>query len=111
MTGEREDGRDVRSKQDRPAGPPAHPPAVVVVYVQPRAARTEVAGRHGDAVKIRVQAPPVDGAANVELVRFLAERLGVPKRAVTIVGGARGRLKRVAIEAGPADPVATLLGE
>ena len=67
------------------------------IYVQPRAARTEVAGQHGEAIKIRVAAPPVDGAANEELVRFLAERLGTPRSAVTIVSGATSRTKRVRI--------------
>jgi hypothetical protein len=52
---------------------------------------------HGDAVKIRLAAPPVDGAANEELVRFLAERLGLPRSAVTIATGARGRRKIVRI--------------
>ena len=64
---------------------PASSPVVLAVHVQPRAPRTEVVGRYGDALKIRVHAPPVDGAANAELVRFLAERLGVPRSAVTIV--------------------------
>jgi len=67
------------------------------VHVVPRAARTEVMGRHGDAVKIRLAAPPVDGAANAELVRFLAERLGVARGAVTVQAGASSRRKTVAI--------------
>ncbi len=71
--------------------------ASLVVHVVPRARVTEVAGRHGDAVKIRLAAPPVDGAANAELCRFLAERLGVPDGAVTIASGATGRRKRVVI--------------
>ncbi len=79
------------------------------VHVQPRAARTEAVGRYGDALKIRVHAPPVDGAANAELVRFLADRLGVPQNAVTILSGAGSRRKRVAIDGGPADPVTVLL--
>ncbi|HEX9729356.1 MAG TPA: DUF167 domain-containing protein [Gemmatimonadales bacterium] len=70
----------------------------MAIYVQPRAARTEVAGRHGDALKIRVKAPPVDGAANDELVRFLAKRLGVSRGAVQIIAGATGRAKRVAVD-------------
>jgi uncharacterized protein (TIGR00251 family) len=45
---------------------------VLVLHVQPGAKRTEVAGVHGDALKIRLAAPPVDGKANAELVRFLA---------------------------------------
>lgn len=68
------------------------------MHVVPRARVTEVAGRHGDAVRIRLAAPPVEGAANAELVRFLAERLGVPRGAVTIVRGVTARRKTVSIE-------------
>jgi uncharacterized protein (TIGR00251 family) len=68
------------------------------VRVQPRASRTEVAGTHGDAIKIRLAAPPVEGAANAELVAFLAKQLGVPRSAVRIVKGERGRNKVVEIE-------------
>jgi uncharacterized protein len=68
------------------------------VRVQPRASRTEVAGKHGDALRIRLAAPPVDGAANEALVRFLAERLGVPRSAVRIEAGAGGRSKVVTVE-------------
>jgi uncharacterized protein (TIGR00251 family) len=82
---------------------------VLVVHVQPRAARTEVVGRHGDAIKIRLQAPPVDGAANAELVRFLADRLGVARRSIRVVAGETARRKRVEVlDAGP-DPAARLL--
>ena len=70
----------------------------VALHVVPRARATAVAGLHGDAVKIRVAAPPVDGAANAELVRFLAAQLNVPAARVTIVGGASGRRKTVAVE-------------
>ena len=63
-----------------------------------RARETAVAGRHGDALKIRLAAPPVDGAANTELVRFLAERLNVPRGAITIAAGHTGRRKTVRIE-------------
>ena len=79
--------------------------ATLVVHVVPRARRTEVSGRHGDVIKIRLAAPPVDGAANAELVRFLAERLGVPHAAVAIVRGAAARRKTVEI-AGVATDVA-----
>jgi uncharacterized protein (TIGR00251 family) len=67
------------------------------VWIQPRASRTEIVGQHGDAVKIRVAAPPVDGAANDELVRFLAGQYGVPRSAVTITSGATGRRKTIVI--------------
>ena len=69
----------------------------LTLHVQPRASRTELAGRHGDALKVRIAAPPVDGAANAELVRFLAELLGVAKSAVEIVSGESGRRKVVAV--------------
>jgi uncharacterized protein (TIGR00251 family) len=69
----------------------------ILVHVQPRAKRTEVVGWHGDAVKIRLAAPPVAGAANAELVRFLADRLDVPRASVTLVAGAAGRRKRVTV--------------
>ena len=68
------------------------------VHVQPRASRTEVAGVHGAALKVRLHAPPVDGAANEELVKFLARSLGVARRAVRIVAGQTSRSKVVEIE-------------
>ena len=67
-------------------------------HVQPRASRTEISGRHGNAFKVRLAAPPVDGAANDLLLRFIAERLGVPLRAVTLVRGATSREKTVTVE-------------
>jgi uncharacterized protein (TIGR00251 family) len=72
--------------------------ASIVVHVVPRARATEVVGRYGDAIRIRLAAPPVDGAANEELVRFLAERLDVPRGAVAIVRGAVARRKTVAVD-------------
>lgn len=72
------------------------------VRVQPRAAKTGIVGEHGGALRIRVAAPPVDGAANEALVRFLADRLGVSRSAVSITGGASGRSKLVRI--GGIDP-------
>jgi uncharacterized protein len=69
-----------------------------VIHVVPRASQTEVAGKHGDAVRIRVSAPPVNGAANDELVRFIARRLGVSRASVTIAHGNAGRRKTVTIE-------------
>lgn len=65
------------------------------LHIQPGAKKTEVAGLHGDALKIRLAAPPVDGKANACLVEFLAAHLGLPKSAVTIVGGETSRAKRV----------------
>lgn len=68
---------------------------ILNIRVIPRAKRSEVAGTRGDAWLVRLQAPPVDGAANEELIALLAKLLGVPRRAVTIVGGERSREKRV----------------
>jgi uncharacterized protein (TIGR00251 family) len=69
----------------------------LTLHVQPRASRTEVAGRHGDALKVRLAAPPVDGAANDALLRFLADTLGVPRSGVTLVGGTSSRRKVVLV--------------
>lgn len=65
------------------------------VHAQPGAKRTETAGLHGDALKVRLHAPPVDGRANDELVRFLAGALGCRRSEVTIVAGAASRDKTV----------------
>ena len=84
--------------------------ARLVLHVQPRASATEIAGRHGDAVKVRLAAPPVDGAANEELVRFLAERLGVSRRAIHLAAGRTGRRKIVDVDGLSDDEAARRLG-
>jgi uncharacterized protein (TIGR00251 family) len=68
------------------------------VRAQPRASRTEAVGVLGDAIKIRIAAPPVDDAANDELVRYIAKAAGVSRSAVRLVAGATGRNKIVEIE-------------
>tara|TARA_B100001250_G_scaffold411750_2_gene441133 strand:+ start:1941 stop:2246 length:306 start_codon:yes stop_codon:yes gene_type:complete len=67
-------------------------------HLQPGASRSEWSGAHGDAIKIRIKAPPVDGKANAELIRFLAAEFSVSKRAVSILSGELNRRKRVSIE-------------
>jgi uncharacterized protein (TIGR00251 family) len=67
------------------------------VRVIPRARKTECAGFRDDVLVVRVAAPPVEGAANDALIAFFASALHVPRRAVHIVSGDRGRQKRVAI--------------
>lgn len=67
------------------------------VHAVPGARRSEAAGTHGGALRIRLAAPPVDGKANTELIRFLAEVLGIPRSNVTIEAGHRGRRKRVRV--------------
>ena len=74
------------------------------LHVQPGAKRTGAAGEHGGALRIRLAAPPVDGRANAELVRFLADAFGVPQRQVTIVRGEASRQKSVRIDAPAARP-------
>jgi uncharacterized protein (TIGR00251 family) len=68
------------------------------VLVQPRAAQSEAAGMHDGCWKIRIAAPPVDGAANDALVEFLAKRLGIAKSRVRVAAGAGARRKLVEIE-------------
>jgi uncharacterized protein len=68
------------------------------VHVQPRASRTEIAGIHGTALKVRLHSPPVEGAANDELISFLAKILTVPKRSVRIISGLSSRSKTVEVD-------------
>jgi uncharacterized protein len=65
--------------------------------IQSRAARTELVGLHGDAIRIRVSAPPVDGAANEALLKFLADKLSVPLGAVRLTAGETSRSKVVTV--------------
>ena len=78
--------------------------------IQPRASRTEVAGLHGDSVRIRLSAPPVDGAANEELVRFLAGLLGVGRAEIEISAGHAGRRKTVRVRGVDRAAAAAALG-
>jgi uncharacterized protein (TIGR00251 family) len=82
---------------------------LIRVYVVPRAQRTEVVGAHGDGIRIRLAAPPVDGAANAELVRFLADRLGVARADVQIKSGAGARRKLVEVPGRSLEDVMRLL--
>ena len=82
---------------------------VLRVHVQPRASRSEITGLHGDSVKVRLRAPPVDGAANDELVRFLAELLDIRRDDISLISGATGRSKRLFIR-GPVDRLVAVLG-
>jgi uncharacterized protein (TIGR00251 family) len=70
----------------------------LTILLQPRASRDEVKGLQGDAIRIRITAPPVDGKANEHLLRFLADQFGVPRRQVTLTSGASHRCKRVQVE-------------
>ena len=83
--------------------------AVLTVHVQPKAAHTACVGIHGEALKIRISAPPVGGAANRELIRFLASELSLPTAAVHIESGEGSRSKRVRLEGTTAHEVMTRL--
>lgn len=80
-------------------------PTRITLYVQPRATTTAVAGLHDGCIKIRLAAPPVDGAANAALLEFVAERLGIARRRVRLVGGNGSRRKMLEIEGVGADAV------
>ena len=80
----------------------------VSVHVQPRATRSEIVGLHGAALKVRLQAPPVDGAANEALVTLLAERLGVARRSVRVIAGTTSRAKTVEVDGTTEDAVRAL---
>jgi len=82
----------------------------IAVRVQPRASRSEVAGLHGSELRIRLTAPPVDGAANDGLIQFLADRLGVGRSDLTLVSGAGNRSKVVSARGITPEQVAHRLG-
>lgn len=71
---------------------------ILHLHVQPRAARDEIAGPHGDRLRVRITAPPVDGAANAHLIEFIARVFGVRRQQVTLLRGETGRLKCLRID-------------
>ena len=83
--------------------------ARVKVKMHPRAKRTALAGRFGDAYKLDLAAPPVDGRANDECVRFFAELAGVPRSRVHIVTGATSRMKLIEVEGLPQETLDAIL--
>ena len=84
---------------DTPAG------AVLNLRIVPRASKNAIQGEHGDALKIRLCAPPVDGAANAALIEFLAETFSLPRARVQLLSGATSRNKRVLLAGLPAAKV------
>jgi len=82
---------------------------ILTLHIQPGAKKTEIAGIHGDALKIRLAAPPVDGKANQALIAFLADTLGMTKQHFTLVSGQTSRAKRIAVAGGEATVVAAVL--
>ena len=70
---------------------------VLTIWVQPRASRDEIVGVREGMLRVRLTAPPVGGAANEALIRFLAHRLGIPRHDVEILQGHRSRRKRIKV--------------
>ena len=83
--------------------------ATLTLHIQPGAKKTEVVGLHGDALKIRLAAPPVDGKANAALLAFIADRLQLTRSTVSLIGGQTSRRKIVGLAAAPADTEQRLL--
>ncbi len=71
------------------------------IYVQPRASRNKIIGPHGDSLKIAIQAPPVDDAANRMCIEFLSRCLNHPRSAIEIIGGHTSRMKRILLKPSP----------
>lgn len=82
--------------------------SIVALHVQPGARSSGVVGPHGDALKIRLAAPPVEGRANAALLAFLAGRLKLPTSSLQLVAGASSRQKRVAVPLAAVDVAARL---
>lgn len=68
------------------------------LYVQPRSSRNQIVGLHGNALKVKIKAPPVDGAANKMCIAVLAKALNVPKSDIEIVSGHAARTKRLLVK-------------
>jgi len=73
------------------------------LHVQPRSARNRIVGLHGDALKLKLTAPPVEGAANKACLEVLVQALGVPKSCLEITAGQSSRLKKIFIRCSPAE--------
>ncbi len=88
---------------DTPAG------AILNLRIVPRAAKNAIQGEHGDALKIRLCAPPVDGAANAALIEFLADTFSLPRARVQLLSGQTSRNKRVLLSGCSSSSVRSLL--
>ena len=80
---------------------------VLTLHIQPGARKTEICGLHGEALKIRLAAPPVDGKANASLIEFLAEKLDITKSRIELLSGTSARSKRVRVH----DMAATIVAQ
>lgn len=80
------------------------------VRVIPRSSKTEIVGEHDGALKVKLRSPPVEGAANAEIIKMLAKSFGVARSAVSIISGETSRNKRVRIEGGTVKRLQELAG-
>lgn len=76
---------------------------ILTLHIVPRSSRTEICGEHGNALKIKLQAPPVEGKANKALIEFLSDKLDIPRNSIAILSGDTGRNKRIMISGIPAN--------
>lgn len=83
----------------------------LTLHVQPGAKRSEVAGLHGDALKIRLAAPPIEGRANEALLRFIAKCFNVPLNSIELLRGAQSRHKTVRVTGSKTDAASLLPAE
>lgn len=81
------------------------------IRVLPRASKSEVAGTFAEGLKVRISAPPVDGAANAEVVKLLAKAFGVSRSSVAIVSGETSKTKRVRVQGGSAARLKEMAGD
>lgn len=77
----------------------------IQVHATPRASKNQIQGLHGDAVKIKLKAPPVDGKANEALIEFISGTLGIPQRQITLLSGQTSRQKRLSLQGVSANQV------
>ena len=78
---------------------------IINVYLQPSAKYTEMVGFYGDALKIRLSSPPIDGRANDALLNFVAKLFDVPRRQVALIRGGKSRHKKIAITGSKIEPL------
>ena len=83
----------------------------ITVRVVPRSSKTEIAGDHDGVLKIKLKAPPVGGAANEELIRFLSKTFHIPKANVQLISGLTGRNKRIRLAGVAPSQIADLVGK
>jgi uncharacterized protein (TIGR00251 family) len=79
------------------------------IYVQPKSHRNAIVGLHGDAVKLRLTAPPIDGKANKAVIAFWAKFLKIPKSAVTIKSGLQSRMKKILLQGADEEQIRRLV--